>query len=234
MVGTLIARNVGERNLAILHSNDVIATSNAEAFASEWESNGKVVVSIAFEYNEFGFESALNMLPQEGVDIVYVANSSPANPAQFLPTLMERFSTGVVAYNGTMSTALTPGSFGNDSSRSFFVAPIEPQMLVEAQGVVAALEEAGTSADFYALSGYVAIQALSAAIAGTREIQPSANANWMKENSFDSIIGNVNFRSNGDIETAPIALYGWTDDVLRLVDASKQANCVPTSPTWNR
>ena len=230
----LIQTNINATKLAILHSNDDIAKSNADAFALQWRTTGRLTTMIAFDDDGASFRSAVDDLPLQQLDVVYVANLSPADPTQLATVLMERFSNGVMVYNGRMSAELKAEHLGNDSSRVYITAPVQPQMLVDAQAVVEALELDGIAADYYALSGYAAAQAIGAAIAGTEQSDATVNADWIRTNPIDSVLGEMNFRENGDIETAPIALYGWDNGILTLVDASRAANCVPSSPTWKK
>lgn len=78
--------------------------------------------------------------------------------------------------------------------------------------VIKSLKEKRINPEGYTLNAYAAVQVVAQAIEHTQSLNGDKLANWLHQNSVDTIIGRLSWDNKGDLKNASYFVYQWNDD----------------------
>ncbi len=67
----------------------------------------------------------------------------------------------------------------------------------------------------FVMPGYAAVQVIADAIAGTKTEDPVKLAAYIRKNSFETPIGKIAFRENGDLKEFEFVIFTWHADATK-------------------
>jgi branched-chain amino acid transport system substrate-binding protein len=215
IAGRFLAEELGDKRIAILHDKTAYGKGLSDAVKTVMNDLGKTEsISLGFDAGESDYRNLVSQLRLEGVDVVYLGGYHPE--AGLIKLEMERQGLDAVLVSGdaVMSEEFwsVAGPAGNGTLMTY---PEIPRGIPQTRAVVAALEEAGKSADRYALTTYAAIQVWAQAAQGTGDFSFNGVSASLSDGVFETILGTVEFDENGDSNRPDYVWYEWKDGAPR-------------------
>lgn len=233
VAGTYIARNYRDKNIAILHNGtESIGTAFAEG--TKKALNGAGVTEKFFQSyaaNEQDFTAIISRLKSEKIDLVYVGGY-PTEAGLLLRQMREQGLRTLMMGAGDLSSDRFRSIAGAAADGVLFSLGADPRNKVAANEIIE--KSKNIDLDRYALNTYAAFQVWSkaAAKAGTLDARKVMKA--IKSNSWDTVIGQLDFDAKGDIKRPDWVVYKWNaNGSYGEVDQPPAATTITTqlSPT---
>ena len=211
VAGQRLARDHASGRIALLHDKTAYGKGLVDAVKAEMNALGtSESLSLGFDAGEDDYRNLVSQLVLQNVDVVYLGGYHPE--AGLIALEMKRQGLEAVLISGD---ALMTDEFwlvaGPAGAGTLLTYPDIPRQRPEAQGVVAALDEAGLPADRYALTTYAAIQAWAQAAAEAQGAAFETVADTLSTGNFETVIGSVRFDDKGDANAPAYVWYEWLD-----------------------
>ncbi len=212
----LLARHAGLR-IGIAHDNSPYGKGLATEVENDLTATGdRPVIVLEYEPGKDEYRALVSRLNDAGAEILFLGGYF-GDAAVIVRDMRARGMTvpliGADAL-GSSEFWVIAGEAGNGT---VFSAPIDPRRFETARAVVPLLARDNQPAQPYSLYAYAALQVLAEALrmadASTKaELDPLLNGT-----TFDTVLGNVRFDSNGDAEIPSYSAFEWRDgEVVRL------------------
>ena len=202
----LFASRSEVRNIAIAFSDDPLGNSMKNAFSTEWRRQDRKIIALnRLDKIPRNYSNIIMQIKASEATAVYVAHSSSKAIATFTRQLVKQSAQSIVVSNHIDNAPLLEKL--PRKGQLYVSSPVSPSMYAEARDVVRALSEKGSKPSNFTLNAYVAVQLIAKSVASTGSLDPTKNSEWLKTNSVQSIIGNIDFNDKGDVIGTPVALY---------------------------
>jgi branched-chain amino acid transport system substrate-binding protein len=96
--------------------------------------------------------------------------------------------------------------------------PFDPQHTEKGKAIVASLKKANQSIGIYTFYAYAGIETIAQAITKAASTKSDAIINALHKETFDTLLGNVNFDTKGDLRDFKYQLFIWHDGQYALVN----------------
>lgn len=216
VAGEFLAENHAGDRIAILHDKTAYGKGLTDAVKSVMNDLGKSgSLSLGFDAGEDDYRYLVSQLGLENVGVVFLGGYHPE--AGLIKLEMDRQGLDAVLVSGdalmTDEFVAVAGPAGNGTLLTY---PLDPRDIAESAGVIKELEDAGKSADRYALATYAAVQAWAQAanVAGDTGYEVVADA--LSTGTFETVLGALEFDENGDSNVPGFVIYEWRDGAPRL------------------
>ena len=204
-----LVNEFGDRRIALLHDKTAYGIGLTDAVKAALNELGtSESMSLGFDAGGDDFRTLVSQLKLQAVDVVYLGGYHPEAGLIKLEMARQGLDAVLMAGDALMTDDYWSVT-GNAGNGTLLTYPEIPRERPQAQDLVAALEEAGLSADRFTLTTYAAIQAWAQAVeaAGNAALPDVASA--LNEGTFDTVIGEVTFNDNGDSNLPDYIVYQW-------------------------
>lgn len=215
VAGGYLAENFPEGNVAILHDRTAYGQGLAEETRIAMEAAGvEPAMFEAYTPGERDYSALVSRLNAEGIGAVYIGGYHTEAGLILRQMREQGLEAQLVSGDALVTDEFwqITGDLGNGVMMTF--SP-DPRQYEAAQEAVAAFEEQGVNPEGYTLYTYAAIQAWRDAVeaAGTTDFDEVVSA--LDENTFDTVLGEIDFNEVGDPVEANYVWYVWEDGTYR-------------------
>lgn len=211
VAGTYLAEEFGDKNIAVVHDKTAYGKGLADATKAVMNSLGKEeTLYEAYTAGEKDYTALVSKLKQENVDVLYVGGYHTEAGLMKRQMVDQGMDTVLVSGDALVTDEYwsITGPAGEGTLMTF--SP-DPRKNPVAAPVVKALEDAGKTAEGYALYTYAAIQAWAdaAKAAGSTDYDPVVAA--LDGGDFKTVLGDLSFDAKGDVSLPGYVWYEWKD-----------------------
>lgn len=206
-----IAEVFPDANIAIVHDRTAYGKGLADAMRDALNALGvQEVMYQAYTAGESDYSALVTRLNREAIDVLYVGGYHTEAGLMVRQMREQGMETQLISGDALVTDefwAIT-GDAGEGTLMTF--GP-DPRQFPAAAEVVERFRAQGIEPEGYTLYTYAAIQAYSQAVetAGSTDLDAVIAA--LREGSFDTVIGDLSFNDNGDIEQPAYVFYEWED-----------------------
>ena len=214
--GRYIATRIKPKKLAIIHDSQTYGKGIAEEVRKTVEASGiKPVLFEGINKGQTDFSALITKMKKDGVDFVYYGGYHPE-----LGLLLRQSKD-----QGFNAKYMGPEGVGNKDI-SAIAGPASEGLLVtlpadfSADPANAALVKAFKDKNLdpstpFAMPAYAAVQVIADAIKEAKTEDPVKLANYIHKNSFQTPIGKIAFKSNGDLKEFEFVIFEWRQDATK-------------------
>ncbi|MEO3432914.1 branched-chain amino acid ABC transporter substrate-binding protein [Inquilinus sp. CAU 1745] len=207
-----LAENYGDANIAIIHDKTAYGKGLADATKAELNAAGiEETLYEAYTAGESDYTALVSLLKENAIDVLYVGGYHTEAGLIVRQMRQQGMDTQMVSGDAMVTDEFwsITGEAGEGTLMTF--GP-DPRNFEAAAEVVADFREAGYEPEGYTLYTYAAIQifAQAAEIAGTTDLDPMMDVLY-GDNTFDTVLGEITFNDNGDVEQPSYVWYQWSD-----------------------
>ena len=109
----------------------------------------------------------------------------------------------------TLTNTELVNAAGPEISKVLFTFPPDPRKNASAAKVVAAFRAQKVEPEGYMLYSYAAMQVFAAAAKKANSVDYGAIVRQLRDTSFDTVVGKVDFDSKGDLKSPGYVVYKW-------------------------
>ena len=214
--GKYIAGTVKPKKLAILHDKQQYGEGIAKEVRKTVEAGGiKPVLFEGVNKGQTDFSALITKMKKEGVDFVYYGGYHPE-----LGLLLRQSKE-----QGFDAKYMGPEGVGNKDI-SAIAGPASEGLLVtlpadfsadpaNADLVKAFQDKKQDPTGPFVMPSYAAVQIITDAIKGAKTEDAVKLADYIRKNSFDTPIGKVAFKDNGDLKEFDFVIFAWHADATK-------------------
>jgi branched-chain amino acid transport system substrate-binding protein len=214
--GEYIAKTIKPKKLAILHDKQQYGEGIAKEVDKTVKAAGvKPVLFEGINKGQTDFSALITKMKKEGVDFVYYGGYHPE-----LGLLLRQSKE-----QGFDATYMGPEGVGNKDI-SAIAGPASEGLLVtlpadfstnpENADLVKAFKDKNQDPTGpFVMPSYAAVQIITDAITGAKTEDAVKLAEYIRKNSFDTPIGKVAFRENGDLKEFEFVIFEWHADATK-------------------
>lgn len=196
---------------AVVSDNSVYGKGIAARLLARLKEKGIAPV-IAGEFNQgqTSYYGLIEKLKQVQPDVLYVAAYHDDIGRLTWGMRIAKLETEVVGPDVLGNPEFWSFSQGRGSGvRYSDLAPAAERE--EAADVVARLRAQGIEPDNYALNAYAAVQVFAAGAEATKGVEAAKIADFLRQNSVKTILGELSWDEKGDLKSADYIWYVWHD-----------------------
>ncbi len=214
--GAYIAQTIKPKKLAILHDKQQYGEGIAKEVDKTVKAAGiKPVLFEGINKGQTDFSALITKMKKEGVDFVYYGGYHPE-----LGLLLRQSKE-----QGFDATYMGPEGVGNKDI-SAIAGPASEGLLVtlpadfstnpENADLVKAFKDNNQDPSGpFVMPSYSAVQIITDAISGAKTEDAVKLAEYIRTNSFDTPIGKVAFKDNGDLKEFDFVIFEWHADASK-------------------
>ncbi len=214
--GRYIAEKVKPKKLAIIHDKQQYGEGIAKEVDKTVKAAGiKPVLFEGINKGDTNFSALITKMKKEGVDFVYYGGYHPE-----LGLLLRQSKD-----QGFSATYMGPEGVGNKDI-SAIAGPASEGLLVtlpadfstdpaNAALVKAFKDKNQDPTGPFVMPAYAGVQIIADAIKGAKTEDTEKLAEYIRKNSFDTPIGKVAFRDNGDLKEFQFVVFTWHADATK-------------------
>jgi branched-chain amino acid transport system substrate-binding protein len=212
-----IAQNFGDANIAIIHDRTAYGKGLADDTRDALNALGvEEALYQAYTAGESDYSALVTRLNADDVDVLYVGGYHTEAGLMVRQMREQGMDTQLISGDALLTEefwAIT-GDAGEGTLMTFGPDPREFPVAAE---VVQRFRDQGIEPEGYTLYTYAAIQvfAQAAETAGSTDLDALIEA--LRNNSFDTVMGELSFDDNGDIEQPAYVWYRWSDGTYRQI-----------------
>jgi len=206
-----IAENYPDANVAIVHDRTAYGQGLAEATRDSLNEAGMLETLFeAYTPGESDYSALVTLLNDNNIDVLYVGGYHTEAGLMVRQMREQGMDTQLISGDALVTDEFwsITGDAGEGTLMTF--GP-DPRDFESAADVVQRFRDQGIEPEGYTLYTYAAIQvwAQAAEEAGSTDLDAMIETLW--NGSFDTVIGELTFNENGDIEQPAYVWYSWTD-----------------------
>ncbi|MEM1399248.1 MAG: branched-chain amino acid ABC transporter substrate-binding protein [Pseudomonadota bacterium] len=210
IAASYLADNFADSNIAILHDKTAYGKGLADATRSELNNSGVIeALYEAYTAGESDYSALVTKLNNESVDVVYVGGYHTEAGLMVRQMREQGMDTQLISGDALVTDEFwsITGDAGEGTLMTF--GP-DPRKFAEAADVVAAFEADGVDPEGYTLYTYAAIQVFQQAAESAGSTDLDAVIGALRASSFQTVLGELSFDDNGDVEQPAYVWYEWT------------------------
>ncbi|WFE92172.1 branched-chain amino acid ABC transporter substrate-binding protein [Roseibium porphyridii] len=216
VAGQLLASEFASSRIAILHDKTAYGKGLTDAVKAVMNDRGvSESIALGFDAGEDDYRNLVTQLSLENVDVVYLGGYHPEAGLIGLEMARQGLDAQLIGGDALMTEEFWSVA-GPSGEGTLLTYPEIPREIEASKDVVADLEEAGLSADRYALTTYAALQAWAQAMEQAADPTFEAVASSLENGAFETVLGTVRFDENGDANVPAYVWYEWQDGAPQL------------------
>ena len=214
--GAFIMKEFKNKNVAILHDKSAFGKGVADETRKYIRSKGKKETMYeAYTSGEKDFSALVSKMKQRKIGIIYLGGYHTEGGLllrQARSQGLKAVLLGPDALNSSEFWSIT----GKSGEGALFTFAPDPRNNKEARKIVQEFQDSGYDPEGYTLYSYIAIRlwADAANRAGTTDAYELAE--FLRSNSFKSVLGKVEFDKKGDMKNFPFVVYKWNNGKTEL------------------
>jgi branched-chain amino acid transport system substrate-binding protein len=164
------------------------------------------------------YATEVERLAQSQADAVYYAGYEIEAPYLRAAIVEARLNLPFLASDGAFLGATIDESAGTAEGMYVSAFAPSPRNVADAQWFEAYQAVEYRNPDTYSVNGYVAMQALAEAVRDADSFDREAVAEALRDNSIDTLLGNLQFEDDGDLVDPQIWIYQVQNEEFTQVD----------------
>ncbi|MEO5369359.1 MAG: branched-chain amino acid ABC transporter substrate-binding protein [Magnetococcus sp. DMHC-1] len=209
VVNTLKAKRV-----AIIHDKDTYGQGLADAMKARLHALGlKEVLYEGLTRGEKDFNALVTKIKSQMADAVYFGGLHAEAGVLVRQMREQGLQAPLISGDGIVSQEFVASAGGPRFVEGVFMTfGRDARKIYTGRQVVDKFRKAGYEPEGYTLYSYATLQAIVAAMAGTRSEQGDVLAKWLRSNTVETIMGPKAFDAKGDLKVTDYVMYRWTPD----------------------
>src|SRR5690606_16874500 len=184
VIGKFIAETLKAKRIAVVHDKDTYGRGLADATRTEAAKYGvETVLYDGVTRGERDYNALVTKIKAENVDAVFFGGLY-AEAGTLVRQIREQgLDIPYVSDDGIVDPAFVTAAGGPQYAQGVYMGfPADPRKMESSKDIVAKLVSEGKKSDGFTLYAYAAVQAVSAAIAGTNSTKGTELSEWLKSN----------------------------------------------------
>lgn len=220
VAGRYIANSIKPANMAVIHDKQQYGQGIASEVKKTVESMGtNVVLFEGVNKDQKDFSALITKMKSANVDFVYYGGYHPELGLILRQSREQGFTSGFMGPEGVGNKDIS--TIAGDASEGLLVTlPSDFSKVAANADLVKAFEakEQDSSGPFV-MPGYAAVQIIADSIKATGSKDPRKLAEHMRNSSFDTPIGKVAYKANGDLKEFQFVIFNWHADATKTAVA---------------
>lgn len=215
-----IANTIKPARMAVIHDKQQYGQGIASEVKKSVESMGlNVVLFEGVNKDQKDFSALITKMKSKDVDFVYYGGYHPELGLILRQSREQGFSSRFMGPEGVGNKDIS--TIAGEASEGLLVTlPSDFSKVAANAGLVKAFEAKGEDASGpFVMPGYAAVQIIADSIKATGSQDPRKLAEHMRGSSFDTPIGKVAYRANGDLKEFQFVIFNWHADATKTVVA---------------
>ncbi|MBS0286785.1 MAG: branched-chain amino acid ABC transporter substrate-binding protein [Proteobacteria bacterium] len=201
------------KQVAVIHDKDTYGKGLADAMKAELEKLGsKVVLYEGLTRGEKNFNALVTKVKDTKADAVYFGGlHTEAGP--LLRQMREQdVKAPFISGDGIVSEDFVSSAGGPQIVNGVYMTfGADPRNAKNSEKVLNEFRSKGFEPEGYTLYTYAALQALAKAMEKTKSTDGAKLADWLHNNSVDTVMGKRSWDAKGDLKDADYVMYEWDD-----------------------
>lgn len=211
VIGKFIAETLKAKRIAVVHDKDTYGRGLADATRTEAAKYGvETVLYDGVTRGERDYNALVTKIKAADVDAVFFGGLY-AEAGTLVRQIREQgLDIPYVSDDGIVDPAFVTAAGGPQYAQGVYMGfPADPRKMESSKEIVGKLSAAGKKSDGFTLYSYAAVQAVSAAIAGTDSTKGTELSDWLKNNKVHTVLGDKEWNEKGDLKTPDYVMYQW-------------------------
>lgn len=204
----IVRRKLGER-IAIVHDKSTHGLGIAEGVKAALNERGIQEISFdSLTAGEKDFSTLVTTLKAQDPDVVYFGGYF-AEAGLLVRQAREAGMTATFIGDDGVASSEFPSIAGKAADGFLMTFPPDPRQNPASAETVAAFREKGIEPEGYTLYTYAAVEVFDQAAEAAGATSGQAMVDALRDGSFDTVMGTLDFDEKGDSSTEPFILYKW-------------------------
>ncbi|WP_027848831.1 branched-chain amino acid ABC transporter substrate-binding protein [Marinospirillum minutulum] len=216
VAGNYIATKVKPKKMAILHDKQQYGEGIARAVNQTVTDKGiNVVMFDGINAGDRDFSAIISRMVREDVDFVYYGGYHPELGLLLRQSSEQGLDAQFMGPEGVGNPDIT--AIAGEASEGLLVTlpPAFEQDPRNADLVKAFRDNKEDPAGPFVMPAYTAVQLMAEGMKGTKSENPEKVAAYLRANSFDTPIGQVQYDDKGDLKAFNFVVFTWHADATR-------------------
>jgi len=206
-----ILKHFKGKKIAITHDQSAWGHGIADVLKKNLNAGGvNEVLFESFDPDGRDYSALISRLKQAGVDVIFLGGYHTA-VGLILRQMQEQGAHMQVFGGDALATDQLRSITGNAVEGLLMSFGPDARKKPEAQAAVAAIRKGGYEPEGYTLNSYASVQALADAIKRAGTADPVKVAQFLRQGTIKTVIGDIGFNDKGDVTGATYVLYRWHD-----------------------
>jgi len=220
VAGRYIANTMKPANMAVIHDKQQYGQGIAGEVKKTVESMGiNVVLFEGVNKDQKDFSALITKMKSADVDFVYYGGYHPELGLILRQSREQGFTSRFMGPEGVGNKDIS--TIAGEASEGLLVTlPSDFSKVAANAALVKAFEAKGQdSSGPFVMPGYAAVQIIADSMKATGSLDPRKLAEHMRSSSFDTPIGKVAYKTNGDLQEFQFVIFNWHADATKTVVA---------------
>ena len=220
VAGRYIANTMKPANMAVIHDKQQYGQGIAGEVKKTVESMGiNVVLFEGVNKDQKDFSALITKMKSADVDFVYYGGYHPELGLILRQSREQGFTSRFMGPEGVGNKDIS--TIAGEASEGLLVTlPSDFSKVAANAALVKAFEAKGQdSSGPFVMPGYAAVQIIADSMKATGSLDPRKLAEHMRSSSFDTPIGKVAYKTNGDLQEFQFVIFNWHADATKTAVA---------------
>ena len=216
VAGRYIANNMKPAKMAVIHDKQQYGQGIAGEVKKTVESMGiNVVLFEGVNKDQKDFSALITKMKSADVDFVYYGGYHPELGLILRQSREQGFTSRFMGPEGVGNKDIS--TIAGEASEGLLVTlPSDFSKVAANADLVKAFEAKGQdSSGPFVMPGYAAVQIIADSMKATGSQDPRKLAEYMRNSSFDTPIGKVAYKANGDLKEFQFVIFNWHADATK-------------------
>ena len=211
VAGEYLAKHFPDARIALLHDKTAYGKGLADETKKALNADGiDEVLYDSYTAGEKDYSALVSKLKQANVDVIYIGGYHTEAGLIIRQARQQGLDAQLVS-GDAMVTQEFWSITGDAGEGTLFSFSPDPRKNPAAAEVVKRFEEEGVSPEGYTLYTYAAIQVFAQAAEAAESTYVEDVAPVMREQKFDTVLGEIGFDDKGDVTAPGYVFYRWHD-----------------------